>query len=134
MTVWNTRRGRRPAALPTELRLLRASLAVVWLGTAAVSALDGGSRGVAMLAQAGVNDTTLRALLLWGGAGLDAVVGVALAVAPLRAAATLAFAAAALMTVVSTALIPGAWLDPLGPLLKNLPLLAALLVLRRPVS
>lgn len=150
MTVWNTRRRPGPASGPTlrsdaqgdvheigpkarsgSLHLLRASLVAVWLATALVSALDGGSRGAAMLVQAGVHDAALRALLLWGGVALDAALGVALAFAPLRAAATLAFAATALMTVISTVLIPGAWLDPLGPLLKNLPILAALRVLRR---
>jgi len=49
----------------------------------------------------------------------------------LLTAATLAFAATLVMTVVTTALLPGAWLDPLGSLLKNLPILAALVVLRR---
>ena len=35
------------------------------------------------------------------------------------------------MTIVTTALLPAMWLHPLGPLLKNLPIAAALVVLRR---
>ena len=46
-------------------------------------------------------------------------------------ASTLAIGATLLLTLVTTALLPTLWLDPLGPLSKNLPILAALLGLRR---
>ena len=36
-----------------------------------------------------------------------------------------------LMTLLATAIDPGGWLHPLGPLSKNLPIAAALLVLWR---
>jgi hypothetical protein len=114
-----------------DARLLRASLAAVWLITAAVSAVEAGGRGAALLAAAGVHSPLVANLLLWGGVALDMVVGLALCFAPPRAGATLALASTLVMTIVATVLLPSLWLDPLGPLSKNLPILAALLVLRR---
>jgi hypothetical protein len=45
---------------------------------------------------------------------------------PGRFSAALALGGMALMTLVATALLPRLWLDPLGPLLKNLPIAALL--------
>jgi len=114
-----------------DLALLRASLAAVWLGTAVVSVLEAHGRSAALLAATGVRSPALLALMLWGGAALDAAIGLLLAFAPPRLAATCALAGALAMTIVTTALLPALWLDPIGPLLKNLPILAALVVLRR---
>jgi hypothetical protein len=114
-----------------DLALLRRSLVTVWLGTALASALGAGGRSAVLLDAAGVQAPALAALVLWGGVALDAALGLLLAFGPPRLAATLALGATLLMTVVTTALLPGQWLDPLGALLKNLPILAALVVLRR---
>jgi hypothetical protein len=116
---------------PRDIALLRRSLVAVWCVTALVSALGAHDRSAALLAAAGVAAPLPAALALWGGIALDATIGLALAFAPLRLAATLALAATLLMTVVTTALLPATWLDPLGSLLKNLPILALLVVLRR---
>jgi hypothetical protein len=114
-----------------DARLLRASLAAVWLITAAASIVEAHGRGAALLAAAGVHSALAANVLLWGGIALDVVVGLALCFAPPRPGATLALASTLMMTIVTTVLLPSLWLDPLGPLSKNLPILAALLLLRR---
>ncbi len=117
-----------------EMPWLRASLVAVWLGTAVASTLTAHDRGPALLQAGGVHDPRLVALALWGGVALDAVLGAWMWWRPGRLAYTLAFAATLLMTALATALVPGLWLDPLGALLKNLPILAALWVLRGQAS
>ena len=110
--------------------LLRRSLVVVWFVTAFASAREADGRSAVLLHQAGI-DGHLAALMLWGGVALDTVVGLLLWLAPLRLAAPVALAATAVMTLVTSAVLPGLWLDPLGSLSKNLPILAALVVLGR---
>ena len=114
--------------------LLRRSLVLVWLGTALVSALGAHGHSTALLHDAGIREPVLTMLMLWGGIAFDVVVGLVLCFAPLRVAATIALAATLAMTVITTIVLPSMWLDPLGSLLKNLPILAALVVLRRNAS
>jgi hypothetical protein len=117
-----------------DLQLLRHSLVLVWFATALSSAWEAHGRSAALLHQAGVDESTLAALMLWGGVALDAGVGALLMLAPLRLAATVALAATLAMTVLTSVALPGQWLDPLGSLTKNLPILAVLIVLRRNAS
>lgn len=113
-----------------DLRLLKASLVAVWLLTAFASGWESHGRSAALLHEAGV-DGPLAAAMLWGGVALDLALGLALWLAPTRIAATAALAATLVMTVITTAVLPAQWLDPLGSLSKNLPILAALWLLRR---
>jgi len=99
----------------------------VWLATAAASLWEADGRSAAVLRQAGVDGSALGTAMLWGGIALDLAIGVLLWRAPLR----LALVATLAMTVVTSVVLPGLWLDPLGALIKNLPILAALVVLRR---
>jgi hypothetical protein len=115
---------------PRDLNLLRRSLVLVWFITAFASAWEAHGRGAALLQQAGVAGVSAQ-LVLWGGIALDVAIGLLLWLAPPRAAATAALAATLAMTVITTAVLPDLWLDPLGSLSKNLPILAALVVLRR---
>jgi len=114
-----------------DIALLRRSLVVVWLATALVSVICAHDRSAALLAQAGIVSPMPAALALWGGIAMDAAIGLALAFAPLGLATTLALAATLAMTIITSAVLPAMWLDPLGSLLKNLPILAVLVVLRR---
>jgi len=114
-----------------DIDLLRRSLVFVWLATAAASLWEADGRSAAVLRQAGVDGSALGTAMLWGGIALDLAIGVLLWRAPLRLAATLALVATLAMTVVTSVVLPGLWLDPLGALIKNLPILAALVVLRR---
>ena len=108
-------------------RWLHASLVAVWLGTAAVSAIEADGQSVTLLSDAGLHDPTWQALLIWGGIAADVLVGLWLAWRPGRASGIAALSLMTAMTVAATVLQPALWLHPLGPLLKNLPI-AALLV------
>ena len=113
-------------------RFMHASLVIVWLGTAAVSALDyfGLSglhhEGARLLADGGISDSRWQAALIWSGLLADLLIGLALLLRPGRASYFVALFMMAAMTVIGTALQPTLWLHPLGPLLKNLPIAAML--------
>lgn len=103
---------------------LRYSLVAVWLGTAASSALEWHGMSRQILLDAGV--TEHHALLIGGGTVVDAALGLALWLRPGRAAYASALLMMLVMTLTATWLQPDLWLHPLGPLLKNLPIAAAL--------
>lgn len=111
---------------------MHASLVIVWLGTAAVSALDyfGLSglnyEGARLLADGGISDSRWQAALIWSGLLADLLIGLALLLRPGRTSYFVALFMMVAMTVIGTALQPTLWLHPLGPLLKNLPIAAML--------
>jgi len=113
--------------------LLRASLAAVWLATAAVSAgLYPVAQSYELLARSGV-PPAWQPLMLYGAVGLDLLLGV-LTLWRLSPAARrrLWLAQAALITgytLIISVRLPEFWLHPYGPLTKNLPILALLLLL-----
>ncbi len=119
----------RPAPTGPSIRLLRASLVAVWLGTAVVSAITHRTQGDALLRQAGLTDDAWIQALIWGGAAADLLMGVALWRWPGRYSAWAALALMGVMTLTAPVLLPHLWLDPLGSLLKNLPIAAILVVL-----
>lgn len=117
------------ARLPGALLLLRIALAAVWLGTAAVSyGLYPVADSLALLVRTGITGP-LAVLMLYGAATFDLVLGLATLLHPRR---WLWWAQLGLMgfyTVVITLKLPEFWLHPYGPVLKNLPVAAALCVL-----
>nr|WP_184301842.1 DoxX-like family protein [Roseateles oligotrophus] len=113
------------------LRLLRWSLVSVWLLTSVFSVLELNGQSSALLVQAGVRDAQLRTVLVLGGAGVDLLLGLAMLLFPGRRSYAAAFAGMVLMTVLAGVLLPDLWLHPLGPLMKNLPIAAALWLLWR---
>ena len=114
------------------IRAMHASLVIVWLGTALVSALDylGFSgldhEGARLLASGGIASPTWQAMLIWAGLLTDLILGLALLFRPGRYSYLAALLMMIVMTVVGTVLQPALWLHPLGPLLKNLPIAAML--------
>lgn len=112
-------------------RLLRWSLVFVWLATAVVSVweLDGQSRQ--LLATLPFNSPQITTALILAGAAADAAVGLWIAFRPGRAAYAAALVLMVVMTLLATAIEPGWWLHPFGPLTKNLPIAAILVVLLR---
>ncbi|WP_310085650.1 SDR family oxidoreductase [Paraburkholderia phenoliruptrix] len=123
-----------PARLTWLLPLLRASIAAVWIWTAIVSAgLYPRASSLELLARVGA-PAALRPLLLYGAALLDLVLGVLSLAWPRRlgSRARLWVSQIALI-VMYTALIswrlPEFWLHPYGPLSKNLPMIALLILL-----
>ena len=115
--------------MTTPNRTLQTSLVAVWLGTALVRALEADGQSAQLLQAAGIDDARWQAALVWGGAALDLAIGIALWRWPCRLAYGAALGAMTLMTLVATVLQPALWLHPLGPLLKDLPIGAALWLL-----
>jgi len=112
-----------------ETGLLRAALVTVWLATALVSVIDWQDAGTKLLQSGGINSPFWITTLIFGGALLDLGVALWLLLWPARSAYLAALTLMLLMTVIATALLPALWLDPLGALLKNLPIAAVLLFL-----
>ena len=120
-------------------RLLRASLVVVWLATAVVSVweLHGQSRELLAglpTAWAEGHAPWLPTAIILAGAAADAVLGLWLALRPGRKAYGAALLMMLAMTLLATAIQPAWWLHPFGPLTKNLPIAAILLVLLQDTS
>lgn len=112
------------------LPVLRWSVALVWLVTAAVSAFGYPlADSYALLRQAGVPDAALP-VALYGAIGLDLLLGLC-ALSPRRA--RWMWTAQAILVIAYTIVIsirlPEYWLHPYGPMVKNLPFLAVLWVL-----
>ncbi|MFV0681029.1 MAG: DoxX-like family protein [Ottowia sp.] len=114
---------------PQPLALLRYSLVAVWLWTAVVSVAELHGQSRQLLEAASVVPAHWFSPLVWAGAALDAVLGLMLWAYPRRAVIALMATSVLLMTAVATWLLPDLWWHPLGPLSKNLPLLAALYLL-----
>ena len=120
-----------PSSDAGAVRFLRASIAFLWLSTAAVSLWEWHGQSTDLLLMAGITDPKWRTVWIWLGAGVDGALGLMILAWPCRWTYLAALAAMAAMTVVATALLPGLWLHPLGPLTKNIPVAAALWVLSR---
>jgi hypothetical protein len=107
----------------------RAALVLLWWGTVVASLHDGGAAGVALLQQGTPLSPGQALTVVHLGCAWDAAIGLALLLRPGCASYALAAAGTVLMTLLATAIAPALWLDPLGPLLKNLPVLALLQLL-----
>lgn len=103
----------------------RLALVLIWLGTAAASVWDGGAAGAQLLESAGLS-ASLALAFVWAGAGWDLLLGLWMVLRPSRRAYRWALIGMLGMTVAATVLLPHLWLDPLGPLLKNLAIAALL--------
>jgi uncharacterized protein YbjT (DUF2867 family) len=120
---------RRDALAMWRLPLLRGALAIVWIWTAIASAfIHPLHASLALLAPAHL--TGLPALIaLYAASALDFAFGIATVVAPSRRL----WAAQAALIVAYSAVIavtmPGLLAEPFGPVLKNVPILAILLIL-----
>ena len=120
-----------PSPETASARTLRHSLVFVWIVTALVSVLELDGQSSALLRQAGWSDpVAIRAVIL-GGAAVDLLLGLGMALRPGRPIYAIALAVMILMTLTATVLLPALWLHPLGPLTKNIPVAACLWVLMR---
>jgi hypothetical protein len=123
---------RQTATLDWLLPLLRVGVAAMWIIAALVSAgLYPQERSLALLASIGI-PPGLAAVALWSAIAIDLACGV-LSLLPHRRRW---FWTAQILVVLSyTAIItwrlPHLWLEPFGPVAKNLPILALLLLLRQ---
>jgi uncharacterized protein YbjT (DUF2867 family) len=118
------------ARLGWLLPLLRAAIGVVWIATAIVSlGVYSVSESYALLARVGLSGGVATAAL-YGAAAIDLAFGIGVFV--LRDRRWLWRAQALLIVVYSVIIaikLPEYWLHPFGPVLKNLPMLAAIALL-----
>lgn len=114
-----------------DQRWLRLSIVFVWLATAVASVWELQGQSAQLLLAAGVRDVSLAHWLILAGAGVDAVLGLAMLLRPARWTYLAALGVMALMTLVASVLDPSLWLHPLGPLTKNIPIAALLFILAR---
>ena len=121
---------RRAAQLGWLVPLLRHAVAIMWVVTGFVSAfVFPVESSLDLLARTGLVGAPAL-LALHGAAALDLVLGVApLVLSRRRWAYRLQLALIVFYTVVITLCLPEYWAHPYGPVLKNLPLLAAIAVL-----
>jgi uncharacterized protein YbjT (DUF2867 family) len=124
------REVRSAAQLDWLLPILRVSIAAVWIFTGIVSlGVYPVAESYALLARAGVSDA-LAPWALYGAALLD--LGLGIATLLLKRRRWLWLAQIALIvgyTAIISVRLPEFWLHPYGPVLKNLPMLAALWLL-----
>jgi uncharacterized protein YbjT (DUF2867 family) len=109
---------------------LRIGLAAIWIATAIISAFVYPlEQSVQMVSGLGIGGWKASALV-YAGAAWDGILGVALML-NIRPALTrtLQIATVIVFTVLATFAIPQAWIDPLGPLTKNIAVVIATLLL-----
>ena len=123
-------RVRRDAQLAWLLPLLRVSVAAVWLVAGVVSlGIYPVEDSLALVARTGVS-AAFAPLLLYGAAAIDIGLGIATLVLRRRRLLWLAQAAVIVAyTLLITIWLPEFWLHPYGPVVKNIPLLAAIYLL-----
>jgi len=118
------------ARLAWLLPLVRASVAIVWIAAGVLSlGLYPVAESYAMLARVGLTGVAAT-LALYGAAALDLAFGIAIFVVRDRRwlwrAQMLLIAA---YSVIIAVCLPDYWLHPFGPVVKNLPMLAAIALL-----
>ena len=117
--------------MSSPLHLLRLSIAIVWIATAVVAAgLYPVDDSLALLARVGLAGTAAL-VALYGAAALDLAIGIATLVVRRRWIWTAQLVVILGYTVLISVFLPEQWLHPYGPMLKNLPMLAAILLLRQ---
>ncbi|HKB59400.1 MAG TPA: DoxX-like family protein [Gallionellaceae bacterium] len=115
----------------SDLRLMRLTLAVVWLVSGVLS-LGIYPRQQSMEILAGVNlHGEAATLALYGGALLDILLGTLTLVRPVQMLWRVQAGVILVYSAVITVWLPQYWLHPFGPVLKNLPILLLLWLLRR---
>lgn len=116
---------------PQDLKLMRYTLATVWLVTGVLSlGIYPQQESLELLAHVGLHGTPALAAL-YGAALLDIALGILTLIRPApllwRAQAALIIAYSAIIAI----FLPWYWLHPFGPVLKNLPILLVLWLLHK---
>ncbi len=104
-------------------------IALFWILTGLITLLPGPSQHAALILTQGGLPAGFAAIVVTGGAALDIVLGVLfIPYSWMRLAGALQLALSTAYLLGAAVLRPDLWLDPLGPLLKVLPLMAATLL------
>ena len=122
--------ARREALLAWLLPVLRLSIALVWIAAGVVSLGPYPvEESLALLARTGITGS-FAYVALYGAAALDLALGLAtLALRRRRMLWLLQLAVILGYTAIISVALPEQWLHPYGPVVKNLPMLAAILML-----
>jgi uncharacterized membrane protein YphA (DoxX/SURF4 family) len=116
---------------PIDLKLMRYTLAIVWLVSGALSlGIYPRQASLEMLAAAGLHGA-MALVALYGGALLDVLLGILTLARPARLLWRLQAAVILAYTAIITFALPQYWLHPFGPVLKNLPILLLLWLLHK---
>jgi len=109
--------------------LLRISIAFIWLFSAACSLIFyPRSDSYHLLVQVGIQDFW-QPVFLYGASALDAVIGIAMLCSyRLKAVCIVQLAVIILYTTIISWKLPYLWLEPFGPIAKNIPLFVAILI------
>ena len=108
--------------------ILTGTLSLLWLGSGIAGLFNPPESGEAIIARLGV-PAPLIPTVEYGLCVLDIALGVAVAFAQSwRVLGSLQFAVVVIYTIGLTWLMPSLWIDGYGPLLKNVPILAAIAV------
>lgn len=128
---WERAAARRDALLHWLLPMLRYSIAIMWIVSGVVSLGPYPvESSLALLGDVGLASRPLAAAALYGAAVLDVALGVGTLMLRKRRLLWLAQIAVVLAyTAIISVRLPQLWLEPFGPVLKNLPVLAALWLL-----
>lgn len=122
---------RRNAELRWLLPILRTSIAIVWIVTGLLSlGIYPVEDSLSLLARSGV-PATLQPLMLYGAAALDIAIGIGIFLIRRRWVWALQIALILFYTAVIAWKLPEFLLHPYGPVLKNLPMLAAIWLLMK---
>jgi uncharacterized protein YbjT (DUF2867 family) len=121
---------RREAQRGWLIPMLRWSMAAMWLVSGIVSLVYPVDSSLRLLATTGITTEWLAFAALYGATLLDISFGIAiLAVRRRRALWAAQIVVVLAYTAIISARLPELWLEPFGPILKNLPVLAALWLL-----
>ncbi len=110
--------------------LLRISIAFIWIITGIVSAfIFPAADSFALLADAGISGD-LASLSLYGTSGLEILLGISLLAGyKVRLVGLIQLALILGFTTIITINLPHLWAEPFGPITKNIPIIAATLVM-----
>lgn len=114
-----------------EADVARWSLVAVWLWTAFVSVEQWHGMSRALLAAQPALPAHWHGPIILSGAAVDLLIGLWMAWRPGRWAFACAASMTLAMTAAGTVIDPTLWLQPLGPLSKNLPIFVLLWLLMR---
>jgi hypothetical protein len=120
------------ATLGWLLPLLRWTIAALWIWSGVVSlGLFPMDESHALLARTGMPDS-MQQPALWSAGALDLLMGLSVLMFPRHALVwSLQIVLVLVYTIILSIWLPEYWLHPFGPVSKNLPLLAAMYMLRR---
>jgi uncharacterized protein YbjT (DUF2867 family) len=103
-------------------------LSLFWIVTGLLALGPGWHQGVGLMIEGGVKHGLAEATVL-AGAAADICVGIGIAFRrTTKGALYAAFALSGVYIILATFLVPQLWIEPLGPLLKTLPIMVLILV------